>query len=78
MYYGILFEKIEETDFPAGYYYAHVPALGLTTHGLGIEGARDAAVDLIKLWIAEKKANGEPVNMPSASLYSTVEIADAV
>jgi len=78
MHYGILFEKIEETDFPAGYYYAHVPALGLTTHGLGIEGARDAAVDLIKLWIAEKKANGEPVNMPSAALYSTVEIADAV
>lgn len=78
MYYGILFEKIEETDFPAGYYYAHVPALGLTTHGLGIEGARDAAIDLIKLWIAEKKANGESVNMPSESLYSTVEIADAI
>lgn len=78
MQYGIVFEKIEETDFPTGYYYAHVPSLGLTTHGLGVEGARDAAVDLIKLWIAEKKANGEPVTMPSASLYSTVEIADAV
>lgn len=56
MQYGILFEKIEEADFPAGYYYAHVPALGLTTHGLGVEGARDAAVDLIKLWSAREKS----------------------
>ena len=45
--------------------YAHIPALSLTTHGLGIEGAREAARDLLQLWIGEKKANGEPI--PPAS-----------
>ena len=50
MVYGILFEKITDSDFPKGYYYAHVPTLGLTTHGMGIEGARAAAEDLIRLW----------------------------
>jgi predicted RNase H-like HicB family nuclease len=56
MQYGIIFEKIEEADFLAGYYYAHIPTLGLTTHGIGVEGARAAAIDLIKLWVAEKRA----------------------
>jgi hypothetical protein len=55
MNYGILFERIEETGFPAGYYYAHVPALGLTTHGLGVEGAREAARDLLWQWLAEER-----------------------
>jgi hypothetical protein len=50
MNFGILFEKITDKDFPAGYFYAHVPSLGLTTHGLGIEGARTAAADLVQLW----------------------------
>lgn len=58
MTYGILFEKIENGDLPQGFYYAHVPALGLTTHGEGIEGARAAAEDLTKLWLSEKKAAG--------------------
>jgi hypothetical protein len=56
MNFGILFEKIQDKDFPAGYFYAHVPSLGLTRHGLGIEGARQAAFDLARLWFAEKKA----------------------
>jgi predicted RNase H-like HicB family nuclease len=56
---GVLFEKIEETGFPQGYFYAHVPSLALTTHGKGIEGARKAALDLIRLWFEEKRANGE-------------------
>jgi predicted RNA binding protein YcfA (HicA-like mRNA interferase family)/predicted RNase H-like HicB family nuclease len=55
MTYGILVEKTESADLPPGYYYAHVPALGSTTHGEGIEGARAAAEDLIKLWVAEKR-----------------------
>ncbi|MDP2208575.1 MAG: hypothetical protein Q8K98_07350 [Bacteroidota bacterium] len=42
-------------NFPDGYYYAHLPTLDLTTHGFGIEGAKQAALDLIKLWIDEKK-----------------------
>ncbi len=53
MTFGIVFEKIDSPDFPSGYYYAHIPAVGLTTHGLGIEGARAAALDLLKLWLAE-------------------------
>lgn len=53
MNYGVLFEKVGGSDFPPGYYYAHVPALGLTTHGLGIEGSCEAARELIELWMAE-------------------------
>jgi len=74
MIYGILFEKIQDKDFEPGYYYAHIPSLGLTTHGFGIEGARDAAKDLISLWIAEKKANCEMITNPSEILYSILEI----
>ena len=51
MKYGILLEKISEGEFPDGYFYAHVPTLGLTTHGEGIEGALEAAKYLISLWI---------------------------
>ena len=58
MTYDVLFEKVEEGELAPCYYYAHVPALGLTTHGEGVEGARAAAMDLVKLWIAEKHARG--------------------
>jgi predicted RNase H-like HicB family nuclease len=74
MRYGILIEKITEKDFPDGYYYAHVPTLGLTTHGLGIEGAQAAAKDLIQLWIAEKNENNEAVPSASEMFFSTVEV----
>ena len=77
MIYGILFEKIENNELPAGFYYAHVPALGLTTHGKGIEGARAAAEDLVKLWLSEKKAAGEPVDLPSELFFSTIEISES-
>lgn len=59
MQYSILIEAITDINFTPGYYYVHIPALGLTTHGFGIEGAKFAARDLINLWIAEKKACGE-------------------
>ncbi len=79
MQYGVVFEKINEPGFPSGYYYAHIPTLGLTTHGVGIDGAREAAADLIALWLAEKRANGEHVALPTELLYSTVEVdEDAV
>jgi len=74
MVVGILFEKIQDQDFPAGYYYAHIPSLGLTTHGFGIEGAIEAAKDLIALWMAEKTANNESFNISPELLYSTIEI----
>jgi predicted RNase H-like HicB family nuclease len=79
MIYSVMFEKIDDGSLPAGYYYAHIPTLGLTTHGLGISGAQEAAKDLLKLWIAEKKANGETVPESSDVFLSTVEITpDAV
>ncbi|MEW6304631.1 MAG: type II toxin-antitoxin system HicB family antitoxin [Verrucomicrobiota bacterium] len=74
MTYGILFERIDEPGFPPGCYYAHVPSLGLTTHGEGIEGARTAARDLVRLWVAEKQANGEAVPHPAETFYSTLEV----
>ncbi len=76
MNFGVLFEKVQEPGFPPGYYYAHVPTLGLTTHGLGIEGARQAAADLVQLWIAEKAANREPVSASSELLFSTLDVPD--
>lgn len=39
-----------------GYYYAHVPSMGITTHGDGVEGAMAAARDLIGLWVDESAA----------------------
>ena len=65
MTYSILFEKITDASFSEGYYYAHIPSLDLTTHGLGIEGAEEAAKVLIHLWIEEKKANGEEIKYES-------------
>ena len=61
MPYTILYEKMTDGSLPDGYYYAHIPVLALTTHGLGVEGAKKAAVDLLKLWIEEKMSNGEAV-----------------
>jgi len=76
MTYAILFERMSENDGPAGSFYAHIPALDLTTHGDGIDGARTAALDLLKLWIVEKRSAGETVPHPTEFLFSTVEIPD--
>ena len=50
MNYPVIYERIEDIDFEEGYFYAHLPTLGLTTHGKGIDGAKEAALDLLKLW----------------------------
>jgi hypothetical protein len=60
---GVLFEKIQDKYFPVGYYYAHIPSLGLTTHGLGIDGAKEAAIDLIRLWMAEISSAGTDLQL---------------
>ncbi len=78
MTYSILYEKISDGSLPDEYFYAHIPTLDLTTHGKGIEGARQAAFDLIKLWVAEKVANGEKVPFETESYFSKIEIDDAV
>ena len=77
MTYGILFEKVESGELPPGFYYAHIPALGLTTHGEGIEGARANATDLVTLWLTEKRAAGEIVAVPSEFFFSTVDIPES-
>lgn len=76
MEYSILLEKIVDEDFPADYYYAHIPTLDLTTHGIGIEGARQAAIELATAWIKEKQANGEevPVLNTAESYFSKVTL----
>jgi predicted RNase H-like HicB family nuclease len=61
MTYGVVFEKIHEAGFSSDSYYAHIPALGLTTHGEGIEGSRAAALDLLTAWLAAKREAGEQI-----------------
>lgn len=60
MRYTVILEPTNEADNP-GWYYAHIPALDLTTHGLGLEGAMEAARDLALGWIAELRAMGREV-----------------
>ena len=51
----IIYEKIKDGSLPDNYFYALIPQLGLTTHGIGVEGAKTAAEDLIDLWNDEKE-----------------------
>lgn len=78
MRYAIVIEPVNEPGFPPGYFYAHVPTLDLTTHGEGIEGAKAAAQDLIRLWVEEKRARGEQVPREADSYFAHVEIDDAL
>jgi hypothetical protein len=76
MSFGILFEKVADGELPPGYFYAHIPSLGLTTHGLGLDGARHAAFDLARIWLAEKKAQGEPCPVSSEIFFATLDVPD--
>ena len=78
MTFTIVYQKISEKDFPPGYYYANIPALDITTHGLGIDGAKAAAKDLLKLWIEEKRAAGEEIIPEDDLLISKLELEDAL
>lgn len=77
MRYSVFLEPINEPEF-AGYYYAHIPTLDLTTHGQGIEGALTAARELIEGWIKEKRAHGEAVPVEAKSLITQIEVPDAL
>lgn len=74
MRYSLLVEPVESAEGMKGFYYAHVPSLGLTTHGKGVEGAIAAARELIQLWVQEKRAAGEEPSGSSESLLATVEV----
>jgi predicted RNase H-like HicB family nuclease len=76
MTYSIVLERITEPGFPEGYYQAYVPRLGLATHGLGVEGARAAARELVALWVSEKRAQGETVPAETDSVFATLEISE--
>lgn len=78
MQYSVLIEAVTDPEFPPGYFYAHIPTLDITTHGFGIEGAQAAARELADIWIAEKRANGQPVPREVNSYVAHIEIADAL
>ena len=78
MEYSVIIERTDDPSLAKDFYYAHVPCLDLTTHGLGIEGAKNAAYDLIKLWIQEKIANGESIPVETEVHFSKIEISDAL
>ncbi len=75
MHYPVMLERVPDEEGMSGYFYAHVPSLGLTTHGLGVEGALEAARDLVTLWNEERRAHGEPVTAASEAILATVEVA---
>lgn len=70
-----MIEPVAESEGMPGFFYAHVPALGLTTHGRGVEGAVEAARELVTLWNEEKRSHGEAVPAPSEPILTTVEVA---
>ena len=78
MQYSIVFERVDDGSLLEGFFYAHIPALDLTTHGKGIEGARTAAQDLLNLWVAEKRANGEALPVEHETYLGRVEVDDAL
>ena len=73
MNYSVLLESYTVRE-EVGIYYAHVPSLGITTHGEGIEGAMAAARDLIRLWVEEKREQGETPVAARESILATVEV----
>ena len=75
MRYTVLLEPTNEPENP-GWYYAHIPALDLTTHGLGPEGAMEAARDLIIGWIAELRRNGKEIPIENQGFVSQIEISE--
>jgi len=75
--FSVLLEPIREARF-RGYYYAHIPALDLTTHGKGVEAALKAATELVEAWVAEKRAHREPVPVETGSFVTQIEVHDAV
>ncbi len=75
MRYTVILEPTNEQDHP-GWYYAHIPSLDLTTHGLGLEGAMEAARDLVTGWIAELRNSGQEIPVEKQGFVSQIEIPD--
>lgn len=75
MRYTVLIEPTREPDAP-GWYYAHVPALDLTMHGEGVEGALDAATELVGVWLEELRERGEPIPHEKSAFVRQIEVED--
>lgn len=75
MRYSVVMQPISEPELE-GYYYAHIPSLDLTTHGLGIEGALKAAQELVGAWVTEKREHGETVPAERNPVIMQIEVAD--
>ena len=71
--YTVVIEPTHEAEYP-GWYYAHIPALDLTTHGLGVEGAMEAARDLVNGWVAELREMEREVPREEAAFVTHVEV----
>ena len=48
---------------------------GGSSHGLGMEGALEAARDLVSLWNEEKRARSESITTQTEAILATVEVA---
>jgi predicted RNase H-like HicB family nuclease len=78
MRYPVMLERLPEEEGMPGYYYAHVPSLGLTTHGKGMEGALDAARDLVALWNEDGRQTYLPMHtgdVPTGTFRSILKQA---
>jgi hypothetical protein len=75
MRYTVILEPTNEPDHP-GWYYAHIPILDLTTHGLGTDGALEAARDLASGWITELRNSGKNIPVEKQAFVSQIEIPD--
>lgn len=67
--FTVIYEPIKDKDFDIGYYYAHIPALGLTTHGFGLDGAKAAASELLDVWVDDS------IDEKNDIFVSTLEVA---
>jgi predicted RNase H-like HicB family nuclease len=74
MKYAVALEAVPQSENMPGYFYAHIPSLGLTTHGLGSSGALEAAKDLVKLWREEKKVHQEETRPAGDLVLATIEV----
>lgn len=75
MRYTVVLESITDSpEFEPGWYYAHIPAFDLTTHGKGIEGATAAAHDLLTGWIATLIERGESIPPESTLTVTQLEV----
>lgn len=71
---SVLVEPVEPSESMPGRYSAHVPSLGITTRGSGMEGAIAAARDLIHPWVEDKREAGESAVPTRESLPASVEV----